>query len=244
MTVRPAPDAILPLVLEDVDYAVEGRPLVEGLSLVLEPGPLTCVLGFNGAGKSLFLRLCHGLIRPTHGRVGWAGPGRSAAARHQAMVFQRPVMLRRSVRANLDYPLRMRGVPRARRRETVERMLSVAGLSDIADRPARVLSGGQQQRLALARAWGLDPQVAVPGRADRQPGPRRHQGGGGADRAHPRGRDQDRDDDPRPGPGPPAGRRDRLSLHRGRLAETGPAAAFFAGPESPAAAAFVDGRLA
>lgn len=240
---RPAPDAILPLVLEDVGYAVDGRLLIEGLSLVLEPGPLTCVLGFNGAGKSLFLRLCHGLIRPTRGRVGWAGPGRAAAARHQAMVFQRPVMLRRSVRANLDYPLKMRDVPRARRRMTVERMLAVADLADIADRPARVLSGGQQQRLALARAWGLDPQVLFLDEPTASLDPaatkavealigRIHAAGTKiVMTTHDLGQARRLADEV-------------VFLHRGRLAEAGPAAAFFAGPETPAAAAFVDGRLA
>jgi tungstate transport system ATP-binding protein len=75
------------------------------------------------------------------------------------MVFQRPVLLRRSVAANLDYPLTLGGQPRAKRRETVARTLDRFGLTEMADRPARLLSGGEQQRLALARAWAMQPQV-------------------------------------------------------------------------------------
>jgi energy-coupling factor transporter ATP-binding protein EcfA2 len=76
------------------------------------------------------------------------------------MVFQRPVLLRRSVAANLDYPLKLRGLSRADRgAETVARTLDRFGLTPLADRPARLLSGGEQQRLALARAWAMRPEV-------------------------------------------------------------------------------------
>ena len=75
------------------------------------------------------------------------------------MVFQRPVLLRRSVAQNLDYPLALRGLGRAERQSIVARTLARFGLQAMADRPARLLSGGEQQRLALARAGALNPQV-------------------------------------------------------------------------------------
>jgi len=74
-------------------------------------------------------------------------------------VFQRPVLLRRSVAANLDYPLALKGLGRAERRDMVARTMGRFGLTPLADRPARLLSGGEQQRLALARAWAMRPQV-------------------------------------------------------------------------------------
>ena len=100
--------SILPLRLEGVSYAHNGHTLVHAISLTLVSDAATVVLGPNGAGKSLLLRLCHGLIPPSTGRILWAGPGN--AAKEQAMVFQRPVLLRRSVAANLSYPLRLLGI--------------------------------------------------------------------------------------------------------------------------------------
>ena len=155
--VRDAAPQILPLRLEGVGYAVRGQPLLHDLSLIIGPGRRLMVMGANGAGKSLLLRLCHGLIEPTEGRRLWAtGEARAEA---QAMVFQRPVLLRRSVAANLAYPLALKGMAGPERRDTVARTLDRFGLSPLAERPARLLSGGEQQRLALARAWAMRPQV-------------------------------------------------------------------------------------
>jgi tungstate transport system ATP-binding protein len=150
----------LRLTLEEVSFEVGGKKLIDRLSLTLEEGPPTVVMGPNGAGKSLLLRLCHGLLRPTSGRIIWNVGMSSDVRRAQAMVFQRPVMLRRSVAANVDYALRVSGMrERKARRERVAWALEQAGLAALAGRSARVLSGGEQQRLALARAWALQPQV-------------------------------------------------------------------------------------
>ena len=120
-------------------------------------GPRTVILGPNGAGKSLTLRLAHGLLSPTTGEIRWRGGGDAEAA--QAMVFQRPVLLRRSARANVEHALALTGVRRADRRVRAEAALVMAGMAALADRPARVLSVGEQQRLALARAWAIEPQI-------------------------------------------------------------------------------------
>lgn len=154
-----ARDSILPLALEGVSYCRDGQVLLHQLSLSLTAGATTVVLGPNGAGKSLLLRICHGLIPPSSGHVRWQGPQAARAVARQAMVFQRPVMLRRSAAANVEYSLRLLGVPRAERREQAHEALRMAGLERLADRNARVLSGGEQQRLALARAWARNPEV-------------------------------------------------------------------------------------
>jgi len=149
---------MLPLVLDSVSYEVGGRRAIDTLSVELAAGPRTVVLGPNGAGKSVFLRLCHGLLQPSAGSVRWVGASDGRAA-SQAMVFQRPVMLRRSALANITYALAVGGVARAARPARARAALHKVGLERIADRPARVLSGGEQQRLALARAWALAPAV-------------------------------------------------------------------------------------
>jgi tungstate transport system ATP-binding protein len=152
---RPA-DSILPLVIDAVSYRLGGRPLLESISARLGHGPRTIILGPNGAGKSLLLRICHGLLAPTEGSVTWSR--RDTRHRH-AMVFQRPVMLRRSALANVAYPLTLAGLPRRLRNARAIEALAHFGLAEIAGRPARVLSGGEQQRLALARAWVMRPEV-------------------------------------------------------------------------------------
>jgi tungstate transport system ATP-binding protein len=130
-----------------------GSAVLAGLDLSLLPGRRTLILGANGAGKSVLLRTLHGLIVPAAGRIEWQVPLR------QAMLFQRPVMLRRSVQANLTYALAVNGVPRALRRAQAQAALERVGMAHKADAPARVLSGGEQQRVALARAWALQPGV-------------------------------------------------------------------------------------
>nr|VFK37474.1 MAG: amino acid ABC transporter ATP-binding protein, PAAT family [Candidatus Kentron sp. SD]VFK42231.1 MAG: amino acid ABC transporter ATP-binding protein, PAAT family [Candidatus Kentron sp. SD]VFK79675.1 MAG: amino acid ABC transporter ATP-binding protein, PAAT family [Candidatus Kentron sp. SD] len=150
---------ILPLILEDVCFEAGGNRLLHEISFRLDHGPRTVILGPNGAGKSLTLRICHGLLAPTKGRVRWRRDAGDPALRQQAMVFQRPVLLRRSVMANVEYALRLRGLPKSLRKSIVADALNVVGLKPLMNRPARVLSTGEQQRLALARAWALRPQV-------------------------------------------------------------------------------------
>jgi tungstate transport system ATP-binding protein len=152
-------NGILPLRLEQVSYAVHGRTLIDAIDVTLTAGARTMILGPNGAGKSLLLRLCHGLITPTSGRVVWCGPFAKDARTRQAMVFQHPIMLRRSVAGNIDYALGLHGFTGKDRKERLAQALDNTGLADLAKRPARVLSGGEQQRLALARAWALEPEV-------------------------------------------------------------------------------------
>jgi tungstate transport system ATP-binding protein len=146
---------LLPLTLDRVTLAIGGTKIVSDFSLRLDAGTRTVVVGPNGAGKSMLLRLCHGLVAPTGGTLAWAGD----PAGRQAMVFQRPSMLRRSVLANVAYGLKLRGVGRAEREARAREMLAREGLAHLSDRPARVLSGGEQQRVALARAWALAPKI-------------------------------------------------------------------------------------
>jgi tungstate transport system ATP-binding protein len=150
-------NGILPLALEGVRFDIDGHAILDGIDATFASGSRTVILGANGAGKSVLLRICHGLTAPTAGRVRWASG--ATRPRAQAMVFQRPVMLRRSAIANIEYGLRLAGVPAVERRERAEAALARVGLAVIARRSARVLSGGEQQRVALARAWSLRPSI-------------------------------------------------------------------------------------
>ncbi len=150
---------ILPLRVEDASFAAGGRTIIAPLSLEIAAGPCTIILGANGAGKSVLMRLMHGLLAPTSGRMRWSESDPGHVRRQQAMVFQRPVMLRRSALANVAYALAAAGVPAEEREPRAKEALREVGLLQVAHRPARVLSGGEQQRLALARAWALHPEV-------------------------------------------------------------------------------------
>jgi tungstate transport system ATP-binding protein len=153
--------SILPLQLDGLSFAAGGQPLVDAITATLQAGPRTVILGPNGAGKSLLLRLCHGLIEPSAGRISWGGAalGDRWVRRRQAMVFQHPVVLRRSARANVAYALALGGIARRDRKARTADALARVGLAELGERPALVLSGGERQRLALARAWSLHPEV-------------------------------------------------------------------------------------
>jgi tungstate transport system ATP-binding protein len=153
-----APDSILPLSAEGLGFSAGGVEILRDVSLKITAGAPTLLIGANGAGKSVLLRLLHGLLKPSAGRVFWAMPTEHAA-RRQAMVFQRPVLLRRSVLANTLYPMALAGVAREDRDARAEEALALVGLADRAADPARKLSVGQQQRLALARAAALKPEL-------------------------------------------------------------------------------------
>ncbi|MEA2779632.1 MAG: tungstate transport system ATP-binding protein [Rhodospirillaceae bacterium] len=153
--------AALPLELSGVVWEAGGQRRLDGIDLTIEAGARTVILGPNGAGKSLLLRICHGLLTASAGSVRWRGPAAEEAPWHQAMVFQRPVMLRRSAAANIDYALKLRRMPANDRRQKVAAALARTGLSALADQPARLLSIGEQQRLALARAWATEPELLL-----------------------------------------------------------------------------------
>ena len=234
--------AILPLVVRDLCYEIGGKRLLDNISFRTDAGPRTVVLGPNGAGKSLLLRLCHGLLQPSAGTITWAGAAPETARRCQAMVFQRPVLLRRSTAANITYVLRLQGIPRRQRRSMLLETLEQAGLLSLATRPARVLSGGEQQRLALARAWALKPQVLFLDEPTASLDPAatqavealldhiHHSGTKVIMTTHDLGQARRLADEV-------------LCLHHGRLVEYAPAPTFFSNPQSKEAAAFLEGKL-
>ena len=235
-------DIILPLALDGVCYAVGGKALIGGISLAIDAGRISMLLGANGAGKSLFLRLCHGLLQPTAGAVRWQGPGAAMAQGRQAMVFQKPVMLRRSARANLAYALAAAGIPAHARTPLIDDMLERTGLGALADRHARVLSGGEQQRLALARAWIVAPQVLFLDEPTANLDPQATKaveeiiaavhatGTKIVMTTHDLGQARRLGDEV-------------LFMHQGRIIERRASREFFAAPETPEALAYVEGRL-
>lgn len=139
----------------DVHLGRAGRAVhaLTDVSLAIHPGERVALVGANGCGKSTLLRVLHGLIAPTAGCAT-----RDTQAR-QAMVFQRPYLMRLSVQRHIALGLWLRGTPWRDAKRQALSALDQLGLRDLALRSARQLSGGQQQRVALAQAWALSPQV-------------------------------------------------------------------------------------
>ena len=228
-----------PLRARGLSVTLGGHPALRDVDLDIHAGTRLVVLGPNGAGKSVLLRVLHGLIAPTSGTIRWSGAGRAPS---QAMVFQRPVMLRRSALANIEYALDVNEVRAPDRDARARAALANVGLAHLAGRQARVLSGGEQQRVAIARAWALEPSVlfldeptasldpATAADVERVVG---HIHGSGAAivmTTHNLG----------------LARRfahEIAFLHEGRLTELTPADRFFTEPASPEAARFLEGEL-
>jgi tungstate transport system ATP-binding protein len=158
------------LACRDLRFETDGQRLLRDISVAFAASGISVVMGPNGAGKSLFLRLLHGLIPPTSGSVSCNdGPVTSADRARQSMVFQKPVLMRRSVGKNVDFVLRSRGRADPVLRNT---LLARVALQERVRQPARLLSGGEQQRLALARGprvptfcfWTNRRQASIPHR--------------------------------------------------------------------------------
>lgn len=141
------------LSLHDVGVRFGDVQALQGVSLAVNAGDVIALVGSNGCGKTTLLRALHGVVRHRGERRV------HRASLRQAMVFQRPFMLRLSALANVKLALWLAGVSAGERAERAERALARVGLAEFARRPARALSGGQQQRLALARAWATQPEI-------------------------------------------------------------------------------------
>lgn len=149
--------AVFRLLAASVHFGRSASPVraLSEVTLAIHPGERVALVGANGCGKSTLLRLLHGLAATTAGQVT-----RDPAAR-QAMLFQRPHLLRMTVRGNIALGLWLRGRSWAQAKALAQVALTRVGLSELAQRNARKLSGGQQQRVAMARAWALEPQVLL-----------------------------------------------------------------------------------
>ncbi|MBE0474917.1 MAG: ATP-binding cassette domain-containing protein [Rhodoferax sp.] len=135
--------------------AARGVRALSGVSLQIHAGERVALVGANGCGKSTLLRLLHGLTAPTAGQV------LRAVGVRQAMLFQKPHLMRLSVQANITLGLWLQGSGWGQAKAQALAALAKVGLSELAQRNARQLSGGQQQRVAMARAWALQPQVLL-----------------------------------------------------------------------------------
>jgi tungstate transport system ATP-binding protein len=235
--------AVLPLECAGIAIVRNGRTLLDSIDIRFDALGVTAVMGPNGAGKTLLLRVLANLVAPDQGAVRWAGraPDRARAVR-VGFVFQKPVLLRRSVLQNLKYALGTIKLPGQATDERAWAMLELASLSHLARSPARVLSGGEQQRLALARALALEPEVLLLDEPTSSLDPAstlaierlleqtRRRGTKVVLVTHDRGQVQRLADEV-------------VFIHRGRVTERTPTASFFTDPATAPARAFLEERI-
>lgn len=233
--------SILPLVLTDIEVSRRGKRLLGPVSWTLQGRGISIVIGPNGSGKTTFLRSMHGIEHISAGSRQWSVDSAQAHGA-QSFVFQAPIMLRRSVRDNIAYPLLLRGTLRKEAHRAAEDWADRVGLAPALARPATVLSGGEKQKLALARAMVSAPQVVfldepcanLDGRATQAIETILQAACAVGTRivmsTHDLGQARRLADEV-------------LFLHAGTLVEASPAEAFFASPSSAQAVAFLKGDL-
>lgn len=231
----------LPIVLDRIGARAGGAVILDDVSLRLDRGGPTVLIGPNGSGKSTLLHVAMGLRIPSSGRVTWGGRTNVAPVR-RAIVFQRPVMLRRSTAANLAYALASIGTPRGEWPQRIDELLALVGLNGASERPARQLSGGEQQRLALARALARNPDILFLDEPTAALDPFSTKAIEDVLRAvaarnikvlmstHDLGEARRLADE-------------IVFMHRGRVVETGSGAAFFSGPKTDEGRRFIGGEL-
>ena len=135
---------------------------LDGFSLAVDPGEVVALIGPNGCGKSTFLRVAAGLLRPERGSVTLDDEPIDGPDPRVGLVFQEPRLLPwRSVADNITYPLELAGWPRAERDTRLATLLDLVGLSEAAGVRPSQLSGGMRQRAAIARALALEPEVLL-----------------------------------------------------------------------------------
>lgn len=150
------------LELDAITLSYTGAPVIENLSLTVEPGEILVLTGPSGCGKSTVLRALTGLLRPDGGRVLADGEPVTTTSRDRGMVFQDSALLPwRTVRSNIELALQLRGEPKANRRERADRWITEVGLAGFADYLPKNLSGGMRQRVQLARGLAGAPRAVM-----------------------------------------------------------------------------------
>ncbi|WP_280184121.1 ABC transporter ATP-binding protein [Nocardia cyriacigeorgica] len=148
--------------LDEVSLSYTGDPVISRLDLDVRPGEILVLTGPSGCGKSTVLRALAGLLAPDSGRVLADGAPVTTTSRDRAVVFQDNALLPwRSVRANIELALKLRGEPKPGRRAAADRWIEEVGLTGFADFLPKNLSGGMRQRVQLARGLAGAPRAVM-----------------------------------------------------------------------------------
>lgn len=151
----------LPLTVKHLTYSKDKTVLLNDVNLDINGSNSTIILGHNGAGKSLLLKLLHGVIKPDSGSIYWNKDKPDSRQYWRSFLLQKPTFFKRSVRYNIEFVLKIAATPKNERESRCDEALAICGLQNLSERNAHSLSGGEQQKLSLARAWVLKPDVLL-----------------------------------------------------------------------------------
>ena len=151
----------LPLIAENISYEVKNKKLIRDVNLEINSTGSTIILGHNGSGKSLLLKLLHGVITPNSGKVTWNNNTPSTQQYWRTYLLQTPTFFKQTVQYNIEFVLRIAGIPANEHESRCQQALNICGLANMNQRNTHSLSGGELQKLSLARAWVLEPNVVL-----------------------------------------------------------------------------------
>ncbi|MBZ9797662.1 ABC transporter ATP-binding protein [Mesorhizobium sp. ES1-4] len=157
-----APKIVFDNVTRRFDLQDAAFVALDRLSLDIADGEFVTVVGPSGCGKSTALNIAAGLLKPSEGSVLVDGKAVEGPGPERGMIFQQYALFPwLTVRQNVEFGLRIKGVEASRRREIAERFIDLVGLRDFADALPKTLSGGMKQRCAIARAYAVDPSILL-----------------------------------------------------------------------------------
>ena len=151
----------LPVRMDNVSYSVQGTTLINQFSLDIHTSDTSIILGHNGSGKSLLLKLLHGVIHPSTGKITWDDEQPYTNQYWRTLLLQRPTFFNQSIEFNIEFVLRIAGIAKNEYKQRCEHALNICGLSHLSKRNTASLSGGELQKVSLARAWVLKPSVIL-----------------------------------------------------------------------------------
>ena len=150
---------LTPIQFVDLSVVLGQKLILDKINCKIKSNSITAVLGPNGAGKSIFLQTINGLVSIQSGRLTFNSMQNNQEIREQqAMVFQTPVLLRRTVMANMQFVSNLRN---KKSNQLLKNLLDKVGLEGYEEKPARLLSGGEKQRLSIARALIVNPNLLL-----------------------------------------------------------------------------------
>ena len=151
------PIDLLPIKMEKLNYNSSNNQIITNVNITIQSKGITVIMGPNGSGKSVLIRLLQGLLTPTTGYISYNNnPLDKSIRRRQAMVFQTPTLLRRTVLSNITFA---NSINEKIDLAHCKSLLNLLGLRAFQSYPAQLLSAGEKQRLALARALVLKPYI-------------------------------------------------------------------------------------